>query len=84
MGTTRFPGLGATDFLDGTVDGATNGGRRAYELLDLTAREAPVPELAGILAQHGGGNGAALASEMQLLAGKAGALGVRVAAAATS
>ncbi len=36
------------------------------------AREATVPGVAEILAQHGGGSGVALAWEMQLLAGKAG------------
>ncbi len=36
------------------------------------AREATVPALAEILAQHGGGSGVAFAWEMQLLAGKAG------------
>ena len=36
------------------------------------AREATVPGVAEILAQHGGGGGVALAWEMQLLAGKAG------------
>src|SRR5436190_15005389 len=36
------------------------------------AREATVPALAQILAQHGGGSGVAFAWEMQLLAGKAG------------
>src|SRR3981081_4557477 len=35
------------------------------------AREATVPGLAEILAQHGGGSGVAFAWEMQLLAGKA-------------
>ena len=37
------------------------------------AREATVPGLAAILAQHGGGSGVAFAWEMQLLASKAGA-----------
>jgi len=38
------------------------------------AREATVPGVAEIFLQHGGGTGIAFAWEMQLLAGKTGAL----------
>jgi nicotinamidase-related amidase len=40
------------------------------------AREATVPGLAQVLAEHGGGSGVAFAWEMQLLQGKSGATGL--------